>query len=177
MSTICTHAAYRPCHSTETALLHINNDLLRIIDQHQEVVLIYFISWRLHLIQLTITYYSTTCLNTIRNLWHCSFMVCIVFRWQISACCYQRLCQILPLWSVEFRRVLWLGQSSLLCTVPRFKTSFRCMASAVLCTLMINNFTSCFIRMIVSPPSVELKHVLTMWSHGQSKTNLPLIWE
>ena len=34
------HAKMRPCHSTETALLRINNDLLRAIDQHQEAVLI-----------------------------------------------------------------------------------------------------------------------------------------
>jgi retron-type reverse transcriptase len=33
-------SAYRPCHSTETALLRIHNDLLRAIDQHQEAVLI-----------------------------------------------------------------------------------------------------------------------------------------
>ena len=26
--------------------------------------------------------------------------------------------------------------------------------------------------MIITPPSVELKHMLTMWSQGQSKTNL-----
>ena len=33
-------SAYRPFQGTKTALLRINNDLLRAIDQHQEAVLI-----------------------------------------------------------------------------------------------------------------------------------------
>ena len=33
-------SAYRKFHSTETALLKVSNDILRAVDQHQEVVLV-----------------------------------------------------------------------------------------------------------------------------------------
>ena len=65
----------------------------------------------------------------------------------LSVLLSKTLYQILQPWSVKFHFGLWLDQSSLLCTVPCFKTFLR-MASAVLCMLMIHNFTSCFIIFI-----------------------------
>ena len=36
----CTQSAYRPGHSTKTALLKFQNDVLQAVDVHQEAVLV-----------------------------------------------------------------------------------------------------------------------------------------
>ena len=65
-------SAYRKYHSTETALLRLQNDLLRAVDQHQDALLICSIS-RQHLTRLIMTS------STLRHYSNCLEMVLRVF--------------------------------------------------------------------------------------------------